>query len=407
MRNNDMKTEHTALAHIAKEWGNLRELINRGQEKSFFKTGGGLTAVNHFFNLIALDRQPMTIGELTDALHVLEQLTVTNADSKKVSFAHWLDENRYQTSQNIGIEQKKANESISEKKDAQCSIPENSALFRLLVKTHNTLISHHELANLHAQGEIPCSEITYSQSELKESQVLYDIETSTQEEETSDKSTVIKDIVRKGVTIYGAAIIPGNVDDHKDRVLIEAIQNFAGDKIDTPHSRANKLYHFGGQFLHGSLLQEFTNTTKLVEGDIQGLERGRTIGHINWSKKSSNGSLYATVNLKILSCSYADPIDTSSPQRIFAMASDGISLIELNDEELAKTMEQCGREVTGETENNIVPIAEIKAKVEMVKNETGTGYMFKVSEFTTKYNTPQLVSTKTPEPMENILYRTM
>ncbi|WP_392537856.1 hypothetical protein [Legionella sp. 227] len=406
MRNNDMRTEQTALAQIASEWYNLRKLINRSQEKSFFKSGGSLTAVDHFFNLIALDRQPMTIGELAEALQALEHLTITNAASKKVSFAHWLDKNRYRTSQNIGIEQKREDERPSDKKDVQYSIPENSALFRLLLKTHDVLISYHELANFHAQGEIPCSEITYSQSDLKESQAIYDIETSTQEEETSDKYTVIKDLVRKGVTIYGAAIIPGNVDDHKDRILLEAIQNFAGDKIDTPHSRANKLYHFGGQFLHGSLLREFTNTTKLTEGNIQGLERGRTTGHINWSK-DSNGTLYATVDLKILSCSYADPSDTNSPQRIFAMASDGISLIELNDNELAKTMEQCRREVTGETENNIVPIAEIKAKIEMVKNETGTGYMFKVSEFTTKYNTPQLVSTKAPEPMENLLYKTM
>ncbi|WP_454785353.1 hypothetical protein [Legionella sp. WA2024007413] len=398
-----MKTEQTALAHIAKEWSILKGMINSSQEKRFFKTGSSLTAIDDFFNRIALDRQPMNISELAEALQVLEHLTIVTADLKKVSFANWLDRNRYRTSQDIGIE-KRDDRSVAEKKDVQFPIPENSSLFRLLVKTHDTLISHYELAYFHAQGEIPCSEFTYSQSDLKESQAIYDIETTTQDEVTSDNSTVIKDLVRRGVTIYGAAIIPRNIDDHKDAILMEAIENFAGDKISVPHSRANKLYNFGGQFLHGSLLREFTNTTKLVEGDIQGIERGRTTGHINWSK-DGNGKIYATINLKILTCSYANPADEYSPQQIFAMGSDGISLIELNDNELEKSMEQCAKEVRGETQDNIVPIANIKAKIEMVKNESGTGYMLKVSEFTLKYNTPDLVSTKADEPLEHILYR--
>ncbi|PWY54100.1 hypothetical protein DGG96_18855 [Legionella qingyii] len=399
-----MKTTETALAQIAVEWNKLKEMITRSQEKSFFKTRENLTAIDNFFNLIALKRQPMTIGELADALQVLEHLTITTTGSKKVSFADWLDNHRYRTSQNIGIQKKVQKESASEKKNVQYSIHENSSLFRLLVKTHDTLINHHELANLHAQGEIPCSEISYSQSELKESQALYDMETTTQQEEANDKSTIIDDLIRKGVTLYGAAIIPGAVLGHRERILQEAIQNFAGDKIDTPHSKANKLYHFGGQFLQGSLLKEFTNTTKLVEDDIQGLESGITVGHINWSK-DSNDKIYATVNLKILTCSYADPLDMSSPQRLFVMGSDGISLIELNEDELEKPLMQCLSEVQGETENNIVPLAEINAKIEIVKNESGTGYMFQVSEFTTKYNTPQLVSTKAPEQMENIMFK--
>src|SRR5437868_7419499 len=99
---------------------------------------------------------------------------------------------------------------------------------------------------------------------IAESQTFRDIETSSKRAELPDKSTIVMDIMRGGVTIENK-VIPPNED------IAALIENFTGDKINSEGSRANKIYHFGGQFLQADFLREFTNTTLLMSEQSTGL----------------------------------------------------------------------------------------------------------------------------------------
>jgi hypothetical protein len=128
---------------------------------------------------------------------------------------------------------------------------------------------------------------------------------------------------------------------------------------------------------------------------VQNLERGKVKGHINWSKDPATNEIYATVNLKILTCAYADPENDDKPQQFLCIGSDGMSLVSIEDvEDLETILRRCDDERLGITQNNVVPICTMDAKFKLELNpDTGEHYL-KADEFLTQFNTPDLISSK-------------
>ncbi|CDZ76870.1 hypothetical protein BN59_01146 [Legionella massiliensis] len=377
-----MPKEYTQITNTVRIWNAFLERMKR-KNQGFFGDLAGYYFLDKFFKSLQLSDN-MSPSDLVNALRLLESIPI-KTKSTIAPMAQNLGKNRYRTLQAFDMAAKHVRLGFY--------VTENSWLHRFLIENHQMLLSNYERAYLHAQGELPFSEVDYNQKQISESQAFYDMETTSQATELPDKSTIMNDLKRKGVTIYNAEICLGNNNNPRDPMAIKSIEGFAGDSIDEPNSRANKIFNFGGQFLEAVMLQEFTNTTQFADSEISGIERGAVKGHINWTKTPDTGEIYAQITMKVLSCSYADQQNIFAPQKIYAIASDGCSLIEVDDEALGTVLQRCSAEVLGKTEGNVVPICEMNATVKLVPDGMD-GYKLQVDQFHTQYFTPDLVSTK-------------
>ncbi|MFT4058301.1 MAG: hypothetical protein QM652_01995, partial [Legionella sp.] len=274
----------------------------------------------------------------------------------------------------------------------------NSPTYRFFTDVHEYLLTSYELAMHRVNGKIPVSEINYTKEQLAESQAFLDLENTTKQEELPDKANSVIDFRREGVTIYGA-VIPQTKDENKDPGICSSIESFAGDEISSPDSKANKIFNFGGQFLEAIVLNEFSNSITMTNDERLRLKPAQVKGHVNWSKDPETKEIYATVSVKILTCN--NPIGN-----ILVMSTNSDSLKEVKDMsiELEKVMKQCHLETTGKTEENIVPICEMKAKLKLVENDLGSGYFLKADELNIKINTHDLISSKAPKLDDSFHY---
>lgn len=323
----------------------------------------------------------MSIRELASAISTIEDLQIRPLEaSKPINFREFLENKHYRTFDDI-----QSDLSLPEKK-MSIMIPESDLqLSGLLVKLHQTLLNYYELSRAHAAGQIPISEVKYSEEQLQATQSFFDLETTSMAEKLPDSSTIINDLKRKGVTLNGRVI---SSDEH------QAIEAFTRDRLDASHSRANRLFHFGGQFLEAILLQEFSHSMQLASRPDFILERGMVKGHIDWVRNPVNQVISGNINLKIFTCTSADPVNKDVPQTFFSIGSDGSSLITLDMKDIEKVIPRASDEVNRKTEGNIVPICEINGRIDIVFNQSLGIHYLKVREFSTKIYTPDLISTK-------------
>lgn len=355
--------------------------VTKLESPGFFDTSDPSKILDSFFEKLEIN-STMSLREMVSVLQYLENVSV-RIDQKPTyaSLAQVLSENNQPTLQSLGI--------TSVSQPVNVRVKKNSPLCLFLIENHQLLVNFYQQANAHIEGHSPVSEMSYSSDELSVSQAFYDMEKTTVAKQAPDQAEVIGDIKRQGVTFYGAVVYPRDMNDPKDRILLQAIQDFAGDSLDDAHSKANKILNFGGQFMEGVLLQEFMNTTKFLEETSSIISPGSSKGHINWAKESETGHVYAFINLKILACSIFSPENNG----MYAMASDGSTLIALDGEDLEKVLARCA----DKSEEDTAPICEIDAKIGLVPNEENKGYILKVEQFNIKYYTPSLVSTHSEE----------
>lgn len=373
------------ITEILKEWKTMGQNI-KNRPRPFF---GELDLFGDLTSKLAL-HQSMTMSEIVATLHVIENLAVqmkSKSSAKVMSFGDWLAKHHSPGLKDLDI--------AKSGKTARAEVTENNRLFHLLFDTHKSLFERYvELS------ENPIREITYNAEQLEGSKAFQELEEGSKEDHLPDKANIVRDVRRRGVTFYGAIVHPGDdpTDDH-DPLICKTILNFAtveGDEEVTRQAKASKIFNFGGQFLEAVVLKEFANTMRLPGVEFN-LERGPVKGHINWSKSGSN--IYASVDMKIFTCAYADPVDTNEPQRHFAMAKDGKSLVELNDDELGEIMEEYYAGLKGTKENTIVPICKLKAKIALTENPDGD-YELRVVGYKAIINTPDLVCINDPKVIE-------
>jgi hypothetical protein len=398
-----------ALEKIIEEWEDRIEMAaKKGQ--TLFGDHTQFNVLNQLFERLALNRA-MSVSELVSALNILENIKVeTKSKPQYITLAESLKQSKFSTLSSYDIPTKT--------EDLPVSTDLNSPFYKFLVKNHNLLLQYYEHAYFHTLGELPISEVNYEESQFKESQAFYNLETTSQGLHLPDKATIVLDLARGGITIDDTVVKPTDSNNKvsDDPKILNAIQMFTNDSLDNPHSRASKILNFGGQSLEGTLLDEFSNTTVFTDSRKEKLVAGIVKGHINWFSELNEDTYqkdyYATIDLKILTCAYTPELvneqDNEEPvkkgklkkiqedQEFFAIASDGSTLLTLLEAnggvELEKILIRGAKELSGETKDNIVPICEIKAKVKL--EETHEGYMMKVVEFKSKYNTPDLESTK-------------
>ncbi|WP_094090096.1 hypothetical protein [Legionella clemsonensis] len=363
----------TAIDNLLRKW----ELIKSNKKSNgFFKNAKNFVEINKFIEQLQLSNL-MTIDEIIKALQKIENISIAQKGTI-FPFNEWLDNNRYRVLRDLHVP--------SSGKLTEFSLSANSGLCRFFINMHGLLLGHYELAKLHTEGQLPVSKIEYTDDQLKETQVFMDLEITTQQDKLPD-GNAIKDFRRKGVTIYGATIYPQSNSLERDPAIEQALESFAGGSVENPKSKAGKIFNFSGQFLEAICLQEFSNSIVLKANENVRLERGSVKGHINWSKL--NGEPYATVQVKIFSCTYCD----DNGQQFLTMSSDGCSLYSLSHEwDLEKTLAQNQLEVTGKTDGNIVPLCEFNLKIKMVTNDFG--HYLRVDECRVHINTDELVSTK-------------
>lgn len=386
-----MPREFNLISNIQHDWSDLTLRAAQKKTMGLFSDSSNVDKITRLKHLLNIN-ETMGIDDLKKALDTIEQVNVKGALlSPDFTMGQWLDKNHHRILRDLGV---------GTRQTTSVTIEKDSALFRLLVKNHKTILNLYELAKARAHGDLPVSQVDYTKGQIATSQPFRDLLETSHALQLPDKSTSANDFKRKHVTIYGATIHPGDSNSNNDPRILETIENFAGDRIDQPHSRANKIYNFGGQFIDAILLQEFSNTTLFEHRKTKGFERGSIKGHLNWSKNPDTQEIYATAELAIYSCVYADVKDKCAPQKFYAMSSDAVSLIALDDDQLEKIMKRCGSEINDETEENVIPVCRLTAKIGLVKDDQGR-YHLEVQNFTNKFYTDALVSSKAP-PKEKL-----
>lgn len=359
-----------------------RELLGRVKPKRTFTLFSDTES--DFFS--ALHKQlnlsnDMAIHDLLKAIAILESIP---------AFKNYLDKERYRT--------------LDDLKSLKLDIPEQAvfsgrpkvspSLFPLLTKIHDRLFSSYESAYFHARGELPVNQVDYHQVMIEESQKFNEMSLTTKQAVLPDGATIVKDVGRGSVTIAGKKIVTEDSSDPS--AIIAAIESLTGDKITTPGSKANKIFNFGGQFLQGTLLQEFCSTAMLVGKKIVGLESGYTKGMINWTKDVTTGEFVAQVKLKVLTCSYVNYQNKKEAPKLYAIAADGHTLLDVDADAVENIMQRAKSEINGSTVNDMVPIAEIDAVIRLVPQpyKLPQQHFMKVETASIHYNTADMVSTK-------------
>ncbi|WP_133138903.1 hypothetical protein [Legionella genomosp. 1] len=395
-----MKTKQTAVTVQSNILEQLRQLV-RQEKHGYFSTNNKAAFLKQLDEALSLN-DTMSISDLACAISTVENLLIKpEGATAAIQFKDYLDSKQYR------ILDKAQSIPAPSAKKLSIIIPEGDIeISSLLIKLHESLLNSYQLSCNHAEGLIPVSKVKYSAEQLQSTQSFFDLELTSQQAQLPDSATIVKDIQRKGVTLNGKAITAKDSNDNNDPWIRQAIENFTGDQIDTANSQANKMYHFGGQFLEAILLQEFTHSMQLANNPDFILERGMVKGHINWVKNPENREISAKINLKVFTCSSADLDDIDDPQKFFTIGSDGSSLVQVSNDDIEKVIPRASAEVSGKTKGNIVPVCELNGTVRMVFDQSQGAYHLKVSEFTNKINTPDLISNKAPQfsPVENAAF---
>lgn len=362
--------------------GDFKILKCRAQsEVGFYHRTGILSFIDSLQKHLDLNRF-MSPDQLISALAILENIEI---NTSKFRFMHeLLNHERYRLLHDIVPDAPKASGGL------KCPYV---SLVATLRKLHCVLLSQLELSLVHIARELPVSKVDYEQSMLDESQAFHDLENTSKAPHLPDKSTSVKDFARRSVTLYGTVVYPLNSNNDKDPAIIQAIQGFGNNtSIDYEGTPANKLYQFGGQFLEAIMLNEFSHTTEFKQSGKQGIQPGLVKGHINWTKV--NSKIVGQVTLDVLTFNQCDLDNKDAMPTFYAIGSDGISLLEINDDELELVNKRCADEVSRVTNGQVVPICTLSATLSMPVDTTTGKHYLKVSAFTVRFNTDELRSTR-------------
>lgn len=346
----------------------------------FFHQSGFLAFIDLLQNHLHLHRF-MSPDDLIKTLSIIEGIKINTSTYRYMH--ELLTDQRYRLLQDIVPDAPMASVRLT------CDYGDNFS--SLLRRLHCSLLNQLELSLLHIDRKLPVSRLHYEQSMLDESQAFRDLENTSKAPHLPDKSTAVKDFYRRGVTLYGTIVYPSGSDINHDPAIITAIEGFGQSSIGSEGTPANKIYQFGGQFLEAIMLNEFSHTTEF-KSKQRGIQPGIVKGHINWTKEK--GAIVGAVTLDVYTFNQCDLHNKSAMQKYYAIGSDGISLLEVSDKELELVNKRCRDERLGVTENQVVPICTLSAKLGMpVDISTGRHYL-KVTDFTVCFNTDELRSTR-------------
>lgn len=346
----------------------------------FYDRGGFLAFIDSLQTHLHLHRF-MSPDDLIKALSIIEGIEINTSTYR--SMHELLTNQRYRLLEDIVPNAPTASVRL------KCHYGDNFS--SLLRRLHCSLLSQLELSLVHIDRQLPVSKLHYEQNMLDESQAFRDLENTSKAPHLPDKSTAVKDFFRRGVTLYGTIIYPSSSDINHDPAIIDAIEGFGQSSIGSEGTPANKIYQFGGQFLEAIMLNEFSHTTEF-KSKQRGIQPGIVKGHINWTKEK--GTIVAVVTLDVYTINQCDLRSKYAMQKYYAIGSDGISLLEVSDKELELVNKRCRDERLGVTENQIVPICTLSAKLAIpVDISTGRHYL-KVTDFTVCFNTDELHSTR-------------
>lgn len=349
----------------------------------------------------------MSISQLRDAILLLESIPVTGEKGSPKNFKALLEEQKIDSFQDIKLSNDKL-PNPSEMETIQIPLQSGSNFAKFLTTAYVNLFGCYTTFLIRVSGEAPVSSVDYTEEMLERSQIARDMERTSKLEYLPDQALVIGDMIRAGVTIEGKAAATNNRDDFSESNadIVAAIEAFTGDEIKTPGSKADKILHFGGQNLEGELLKVFSSsvTLKIHDSDEElqdPVQPGETTGHIDWKKNTETGEITADVQCKIFNCTYAGP-EVGSETVFYAMATDGRSLIKLDDDSFDVLL-RAKSERQGKTTGEIVPLAEMKMTVKLELDNETNKYFLKVGVLSAQFNTTDMVARKMePEKKNNI-----
>ncbi|WP_419421024.1 hypothetical protein ACNVED_06935 [Legionella sp. D16C41] len=344
--------------------------------------------VNLIFQSLNLNNF-MTISDLENAIALIEKLPIDSQNYPYID--QFIIANNHKILSQIKndipnyphLQLPKANLSLSGK------------CIEILIEIHQTLLNYYIEGLSHTTGQQAVKETHYEPNMIDESEAFYGLAITTREHRAADNSTIIPDVRRKGVSFCGKFIDHEGQDNPHDSKIIEAIENFAGDSINNPNSKASKILYFGGQFLEAVILNEFTNTMEFTNGLPGRMERGAVKGHIDWSKDIEKNEIYANVNIKIYTFNFAYD-DADKLPELYVISSDGKTLLPLpsTDSNFERVYKNYDDERLGHTTNNALHVCEYEVKIKLVFDSLTQQYYFKVDQCQLKINTPQLTSTR-------------
>lgn len=378
----DLKSKNTSFRFLT--WKNPSEKIR--DEVRVMKE------IRHSLHLSNIS----THEELRTAIARLESLLITSGIlEKSPPFKNFKEYLKYQKMTTIEVmeppEVAKTGLSLDWK---------NTDLLKLLTKIHFGLYECYQTSLKRANEDQPAQVIEYSREMLDESQEFQSVQITSREATLPDKANILNDIIRNGVSINGILIDVTDIDDteNKKSEIRRRIEAFTGDHVTDSGSRADKIYHFVGQTLHASLLQEFCQSTQLIVNNqpLTGkINPGRSHGHINLKKDEMTGEITIEIETKVYTLGFL-PEDKDKPSGNLAIAADGSSLISLDDRQIEVMIPRAAKETQGITKGEMVPVAKITAQFKL-ESEAGEekGYSLKITQATLQFNTYDAASLKT------------
>ena len=251
----------------------------------------------------------------------------------------------------------------------------------------------------------PVNEIIYAPNMIQHSDILQAISTESKMSNLVDEADVALDAKRKGFTLNGEVISLSkeseNDNDELKKEVKKAIEKFTKDEsgVNVNGSRANKLFYFGGQWLHAIMGSEFAAQIAIsfpnIDIDNTQVNISKGAGGIsNWTIIKSNQEIIGKISYKVLSIS-ALPADPKIPSLLLALGADGQSLMELNldNEQHSGMVERLklGRE---KMPHSVAPVAEIRLSVKLTEDPETKKFFIEPTGFEIKLNTTNLLSRK-------------
>lgn len=217
----------------------------------------------------------------------------------------------------------------------------------------------------------------YSPTDLTSSQNLKDVEVTTQQPVLPNQGNLSFDAFRQGVSFNGQLLTATTEEEVK-----KAVEKITQEKVTTLGSKAYAIYHFGSQYLHAALVDEFAHTTTLQGKPIT---IGSTSGLVN-IRTTPQGDVFIDVNTYLYMIMAED---NQKRQRMYIADTEGTSLAEismntpLGDQILTKQL----------PDRNLphvrVPIGNMNGTFKLIPNEKNHYYL-KAENLTIRYNGEQL-----------------
>lgn len=356
--------------------------------------------IRYFLKNLTADMDAYELGKL---IGVIEQIRINNhtiekhLDKKQIKLDAYSDKPEGFPK---NIVQKIKNESKAIIRDHHLSPvrqkKSNADFLNLMMSMHGLLsgLMQKTLARANTEQDNFIFSVNYEQSRINSSYALQRINEESKEDRLTDSQyDALHDIERKltrfseGVLTRNQNAQPSihyskvNVSGNEDQIK-RAIEKFSGDKIDSPGSKASKIYYFGHQFILAELLNEFNSSTRLNQQEVTAV---KNVSTIHW-RKNLDGKIYCDTSLEVFALKqYENDEDTN-----FVLNAEGSSL--------AKRESPLDFEMDNLTETRLrAPIGSLKVTFEL--ENVNNKYHLKPVTALVSYNSSEIESLRAPRPL--------